>query len=92
MVLRGLRGFTLSIIEMYGNKLLKISKTFYEAHPQVIDELKFSDIFKEGAEWMHTRLQEIRGFQKHNFYKTSAYSFYGALKYILLLFTFWVLC
>lgn len=84
----GLLGFTSSIIEMYWNKLLKKSKAFYEVHPQVIDELKFLDIFKDGAEWMHTRLQEMRGFQEHKFHKTNKYSFYGALKYIILLVTF----
>lgn len=88
MVLLGSLGFTLSIIKMYWNKLLKISKVFYEADPQVIDELKFSDIFKDGAEWMHIRLQEIRGFQKSKFHKTNKYNIYGLLKYIVLLFTF----
>lgn len=73
---------------MYWQKLLSKSKIFYNNNPQRIKDLKFSGIFKDGAAWMSARLQEIRGFHKDEYYKPVPYSFYGVLKYAILLFFF----
>lgn len=80
----GFSGFTLFIIDMKFYNLLIKSKIHFEKYPYVIEELQAVNIFNLGATWMHTRLQELRGYNIATFAEASHYNCYGVLKYLIL--------
>ncbi|MFN7119989.1 MAG: hypothetical protein ACK4TA_24560 [Saprospiraceae bacterium] len=50
----------------------------------MIEKLELNNIFSLGAKWMHTRLQELRGYDINEFTILSKYNLYGIIKYLVL--------